>query len=145
MSTLIRAVARQCTRPIKALVYPLLAWLVRRVSQRFASEIQPVEQLAWQVRTLTERQDKLEAIYWDQSALARRLSVIEDHLESLILTRRASEGIPGAGEGAPGRLEFNSAGITAHDAPGQPALRCVRAECERLAEGPDETGLLRTG
>jgi hypothetical protein len=138
MSAVIRALARLFTRPVKALIYPLLGWLIRRVSQRFASDIQPVEQLALQVRALNERQDKLEGIYWDRSALARRLAVIEDQLTALLLSRPAGEGVPGG-------LEFNSAGSTDHEAGGQPALRCVRPEADPLTSGPDEPEMLRTG
>ena len=131
MSAVIQALAQLCTRPVKALIYPLLGWLIRRISQRFASDIQPVEQLALQVRALNERQDKLEGIYWDRSALARRLAVIEDQLTALLLSRPADEGVPGG-------LEFNSAGC-------QPALRCVRPEADPLTGGPDEPEMLRTG
>jgi hypothetical protein len=85
---LVKTVVRGPVRVFKALGRHFERRLARRISERYADEINQFASLANAMHelnaSLTARLDKQEGFQWDHVALARRLAALEDHVNRLL-------------------------------------------------------------
>ncbi|HET6879808.1 MAG TPA: hypothetical protein VFI31_06625 [Pirellulales bacterium] len=82
------AVVRRPLRAFKAVGRWFERRLARRISERYADEIEQFAALNHAIqelqKSLTARLERQEAYQWDHAALARRLAALEDHVNGLL-------------------------------------------------------------